>query len=101
MNDLDDTSPEHKRPERRQRRSLRIIVEENRMLFGALSGVLQDLARSVMMLRRHEHRRRSAETAIQAKLDTILVHLGLPIPPASEDVPVEVEDTSNGAAHER
>jgi len=110
MSDVDDTMPSTERPsvqrttERRRRSSLRIIVQETRMLFGTLSTTLQGLARNTIMLRRHAHAQNNALTVLNLKLDLLIRNAGLEIPTVVNSEPsVEIgldEEIENGAADE-
>lgn len=78
---MNDEAPETPRPgerrEQRRRSSLRVIVEESRMFFGAVIGVLEKQARSLKLLRNHAHRQKSIDTAMNANLELICRHLGI------------------------
>lgn len=94
MSETDRETPVPRARRRSRGSSLRVVVEENRMLFGALSRVLQRMARGIVQLRRHEHKQNNALTTVNLKLDLIMIHLGIPIPempPESEHA--EDEDT--------
>lgn len=96
---MSDDRPTPKPRRKRSNSSLRVIVEENRMLFGSLSRVLQKLARSVVQLRRHEHKQNNALTAVNLKLDMIMHHLGIPplvMPETEEPVILDEDATTDG-----
>lgn len=95
--DSDRTTPDP-RPRRRRNSSLRVVVEETRMLFGALSRVIEKMARSMALLRQHEHKQNNTLTVMNLKLDLLLRHHNIelpemPDPELMEETPPDGTDT--------